>query len=593
MDPILQKNIDSLLEDLRQTGHDTSDPVTKLMLAALSHQVQKIIDEINRLPRKVVKRLCATYIPANKVKAFPALCMVLPTVKSKKGMEIHPLADDASFTFKLDNKKNLTYLPLFRNNLLPLDGIHVLKNREFIFNGEKIDLNFSREGRVWLGLQLPAEVDTLENVSFYIKGTSGVLPEKILIGNEETRLSFVTADKLSEVPMMEPFDSQQMSNESAEMMRNWQNILSPGETGTLLYINDRLRDRDVFKFKGFPKVFQQLMEEKELEKLENTPMLWILFDFGQSYKVPADIKIIPNVMPVVNVNISTVTLTSSNPVAKLTKEEGSYFLGLVETSLQTKKQGFSEISEEVIVRDFDAEVYNPEELYRDIRTLYNRFIEDYHAFVDYHALKDGELLRNMREVVNRISKSLPDVTARKDKFDEGVYVMRSISLAGQPVPVKVSYLTTSGKLGNTPKRGDIMENKKAASLERNVKVVENSEGGTDKATPDQEYELLRYYTLTADRLFTKMDIDAFLRLQLLKEFGKEEIKRIAHSISIEGAGGATKLVRGLYIDISFRDKKNYHKALDISLDKKLHTMITERSCIAMPIIITLIDSSKD
>ena len=267
MDPILQKNIDSLLEDLRQTGHDTSDPVTKLMLAALSHQVQKIIDEINRLPRKVVKRLCATYIPANKVKAFPALCMVLPTVKSKKGMEIHPLADDASFTFKLDNKKNLTYLPLFRNNLLPIDGIHVLKNREFIFNGEKIDLNFSREGRVWLGLQLPAEVDTLENVSFYIKGTSGVLPEKILIGNEETRLSFVTADKLSEVPMMEPFDSQQMSNESAEMMRNWQNILSPGETGTLLYINDRLRDRDVFKFKGFPKVFQQLMEEKELEKL--------------------------------------------------------------------------------------------------------------------------------------------------------------------------------------------------------------------------------------------------------------------------------------------------------------------------------------
>lgn len=84
-----------------------------------------------------------------------------------------------------------------------------------------------------------------------------------------------------------------------------------------------------------------------------------------------------------------------------------------------------------------------------------------------------------------------------------------------------------------------------------------------------------------------MDIDAFLRVQLLKEFGKDEIKRISYSISIQGAGGERKLVRGLYIDIFFKDAKNYQKAMSIALDRKLHQLIIDKSCIAMPIFICI------
>ena len=195
-------------------------------------------------------------------------------------------------------------------------------------------------------------------------------------------------------------------------------------------------------------------------------------------------------------------MTQSSPIAKLTKDDGSFFLNIVETSLPSQKQGFNAVSDDVIVRDFDAGCYDKEILHRDVRNLYNRFIEDYHAFVDYHSLKDGELVRTLREVVNKIGKSVSDAPDAKNSFEEGTYVMRSVGLIGKPTTVKVNYLTTNGRLGNAPKSGMSMENRKDAALEKDVRIILSAAGGEDKGGPDLRYEMLRYYTLTADRLYT-------------------------------------------------------------------------------------------
>ena len=136
-----------------------------------------------------------------------------------------------------------------------------------------------------------------------------------------------------------------------------------------------------------------------------------------------------------------------------------------------------------------------------------------------------------------------------------------------------------------PKVGDTFENKKLPTIEKELTVLVPAMGGTDKATLDERYENLRYYTLTNDRLFTKKDIEAFLRKELISEFGKGEIKRIFIEINIEGTAGETKLQRGLYITIKFKDKKNYEKAINTSLKNRLYQKIINRSCISMPIVI--------
>jgi hypothetical protein len=90
-----------------------------------------------------------------------------------------------------------------------------------------------------------------------------------------------------------------------------------------------------------------------------------------------------------------------------------------------------------------------------------------------------------------------------------------------------------------------------------------------------------------------MDIDAFLRKELLAEFGKDEFRRIFVKMSIEGAGGPQQLQRGLYINIEFKDRKNYEHAQSMAYDRLMEQRIRNRSCIAMPIIITLKNLEED
>ncbi len=592
MDPIVRTNIDELILELKKTDMNIDDPVSKLMVSTLLHQAQKIRDEIENIPAKVLDRLCSYFIPKNKLDAMPALCFVQPSLKNKKDIEPHTLIDGISFTYKIDSKLTLSYYPLFRNNIVPFTTSHILTSRFLVSRDSRVDLHAPENGQVWIGLELPAEIDTLENMSFYIKGTSGLLPEKIYIGNNMTELSYATGDNISEIPMMEPFDAQQTTPSSIETLSSWKSILTGVEGGRLIYITESIKDRDIFKCKAYPKSFQQLLESNDLDKFENNT-LWILFDFGEACEVPLDIEIIPNVVPVVNVNINSVTLTRSSPIAKLTKADGSFFLNVIETSLPARKQGFNVVGDEVIIRDFDCKSYDSSVLYRDVRNLYNRFVDDYHAFVDYHDLKDGEVVRSLREIVNKIGKSVTLPQEIKNKYDTGVYAMRSIGIGNQISSIKLSYLTSFGRLGNKPQVGDVMENRKDAAIEKDIKVIVAATGGEDMAGADERYEMLRYYTLTSDRLFTKMDIDAFLRMQLLKEFGKDEIKRICYEITVQGVGGAEKLMRGLFIDIRFKDQKNFGKALSSSFDRRLKQLLLDKSCLSMPVIVNLVNIESE
>ena len=343
----------------------------------------------------------------------------------------------------------------------------------------------------------------------------------------------------------------------------------------------------MFKPRAYPRVFQQWLEDETLDCFDaNT--LWLQLEFPEGYSVPDTCNITANVLPVVNVDVNSLTLTQASPIAKLQNKEDSFFLSILETSSLSHKQGFNMNAEEIIVRDFDASCYNNGSLYRDVRNLYNRFIDDYYAFIEYNGIKDGEVLKQLRETINRVGKSVGESNA-KFKFDSGTYVMKNMNQFPTTSSTKVSYLTTLGAIGNTPQVGETMENKKLPAIEQKVNIVVSAMGGTDKVSADKMYEQLRYYSLTNDRLYTKMDIEAFVRKEVMTMFGKEEFKRIFIRLNVEGAGGPSTLQRGLYIDIEFKDKKNYDKALQNSFDKLMKQKIDGKSCISMPIIINLIN----
>lgn len=172
--------------------------------------------------------------------------------------------------------------------------------------------------------------------------------------------------------------------------------------------------------------------------------------------------------------------------------------------------------------------------------------------------------------------------------------MKNIRQAANSSVTKVSFLTTQGTLGNSLTVGtntgssSKLECKKLPIIESNVPVVVSAIGGKDKATADERYELIRYYSLTNDRLYTKMDVEAFVRKELIAIYGKEEFKRINVNVHIEGAAEKETVQRGLYVDIELKDKKNYEKALNTQLKETLYRSVVNNSCISMPIIICII-----
>lgn len=598
MDNDIKKRVYDAVESLKKVSledidFDNLDPVAKMLLVALVNEGQKIHDGIADIPRKIVERFCSDFIPYDKVGATPAITVVNPEFKSPSFQNTITVENGVSFQYKKkDSKLQLNYLPLLRTLLLPHSNMFLLSGTMFRDSGGMIPIHTSFPNRVWLGLETAAEVESLKGLSMMIKGTGGILPKHIYVAadnrSSETReLEISTMHEMENIGFLEPFDAQQSSNVFFGILDKWKDSLLNLEDRSLIYITDGTKDRDLLKRHAFPKCFQLWLENDMLDRF-STDILWLRLDFPEGYIVPDTIEIAINAVPVVNVDVSSVMLTQGNPIAKLQKGDDSFFLQVLETTMASHRQGFDMISDIVSIRDFEASRYDNADLYRDVRTLYNRFLDDYYAFIEYNGLKDGELLNRLRETVNKLGKSVGEVND-KFRFDSGTYVMRHISQVNQNDSIRVSFMTTMGNSGNMPLHGQTMEIRRLPGINQKVPVLVDATGGTDKASVDARYELLRYFSLTNDRLYTKMDIDAFLRKEIMLVFGKEEYHRIFPRIHIEGTGGDKRLCRGLYIDIEFKDRKNYDRAMNLNFGLMMKRRITALSCIAMPIIITLVN----
>jgi hypothetical protein len=593
MEVELEKKINETISQLNKLSseeidYNNMDPIAKMMLVALLGESQKIQDQLDAIGQKVTDRYCTDFIPRKNIEAIPAIALISPTVKQKKDIGFVSIDSGASFTYK-DNISHLqlNYLPIFHTEALLYSKVFTLTHHMMKDGDNNRPINMDNKNIVWVGIVTDTEVESVKGLSLLIKGTSGINPEHIYVGQESKEMIFSTMQSMENIEMAEPFDAQQSSGQFFSYINEWRERLINMDNASLICITDETQDRDLFKPRSFPKGFLQWLEDDVLDLfVQNT--LWIQLEFPKGYEVPDTFEAELNVFPVVNVDINQVTLTQTVPVAKLQKQNDSFFMSIVETSNTSHNQGFNMMKEDIIVRDYDAACYNNGDLYRDVRNLYNRFLDDYYAFVEYNSIKDGELLKQLREAINKLGKSVGGNNS-KYKFDSGTYAMRNMNQYPPSQSVKVSYMTTQGEKGNIPKLGESMENKKIPMIDTKLKIVVAPMGGTDKASADKRYELLRYYSLTNDRLYTKMDIDAFLRKEIIAKFGKEEFKRIFIKINIEGVGGEHSLQRGLYIDIEFKDKKNYEKAVNESFDKQMKQKIDSKSCISMPIMIGLIN----
>ncbi len=412
MDIELERKIAELTEYLKEISTDSldyqmMDPIARMMLVALLHESQKIQDTIDSVSEKIIDHYCENFIPRKNVNAMPAVALVAPSFKKGKDSETTVVNSGVSFTYKnAGSKTAIEYLPLFKNTLIPYDEVYVITKNRMISNTKTIEVSMEKDNIVWVGINTQSELESLKGFSLFIKGCDTVIPKKIsVLSNDTTELQFCSMHRLEDIDMLEPFDAQQATGKFMSILKYWKESLQDLHNGSLYYITDDIKDRDVFKRKTFPRFFQNWLENEVLDCFnENT--LWLQIEYPENYVVPENCSVILNTLPIVNISVNTVTLTQSSPIAKLQKQEDSFFVQVLETSNSTHKQGFGMNTEDIVIRDFDAACYNNGDLYRDVRNLYNRFVEDYYAFIEYNGLKDGEDIKRLKELINKIGKSV-------------------------------------------------------------------------------------------------------------------------------------------------------------------------------------------
>lgn len=598
MDAQQQEKLAGLLDRIKgwtdeQLEANTMDPVIKMLITSLLSEVQGIQDSLEQMGQRVLERYYEDFIPRRLSSAMPAITLVQPSLKSLSKVEITAVDSMFSFSFKSPNQKlPINYVPLLRSNVYPVEigalfTHRLFRARDFLTNEV---LPKEKANVVWLGLSLSGEVDSLGGLTILVKGTDGVAPVSISIGDTGNKLEFAGMDRIEDIEMIEPFDAQQTSGYFLSILQNWKESLTEMEDSTLIYLIDNRKDRDLFRTKSYPSVFQFCLTSEAIDAIPGE-ILWLKLTFPENYVVTDKFEVVFNVFPVVNVDLNQIILTDASPIAKLQKYDDSFFMGVLQPSNNDKRGGYGKEWEEFLIRDFDTSCYHEGDLYRDVRNLFHHFVEDYYAFLDFNGIKDGELIRRLRETVNKIGKAVGRANSRYN-YDSGTYAMKNIAFPERTSATRVAYMTTRGSAGNEPKLGSTLENKRIPAFDKVVAVMSDASCGRDKASVDERYELLRYYAMTNDRLYTKMDIDAFLRKELLSEFGKDEYPRIDIRIHIEGHAGDRGIRRGLYIDLLFRDKKNYDRAQETSLAVRVRNRICTRSCISMPIEIALVNLDK-
>ena len=463
MDIELEKNINAAVEYLKEISNEKldfrlMDPIAKMMLVSLLHESQKIKDYVDGIGERIIERFCEDFIPRREIEAMPALSVIEAKFKPKKDSETIIIGNNASFVYKIgDSKNQINYIPIFNTLCIPYQNLYILNPQKLCVGDKVYDIIMDKPNCIWIGINTKAEIDSLKGLSLIIEGTNGILPEHIFVGSEDYELEYSDMTKMENIEMVEPFDSQQSSGQFFSIIENWKDTLTNMVNQSLIFITDETKDRDVFKQRAYPKIFEKWVEEDGLNSFDEST-IWLKLEFQNDYIIPENISIKINVMPITNIDINNVTLTQISPIAKLQKQDNSFFLQIIETSNAANKQGFNMSKDDIIVRDFDASCYHEGNLYRDIRTIYNHFIDDYYAFIEFNGIKDGETIKQLRDLINKIGKSVGTHNS-KYSFDSGTYVMKNMNQYPQSSSIKVSFTSTLGKLGNTPILGETMENK--------------------------------------------------------------------------------------------------------------------------------------
>lgn len=482
-----------------------SDPVAKMMLVALAHQSCEIERKMDQTVERLSERFCDQVLLQSNLKAQPAVTVL----SIGNGRECTPyfIDENDAFTYK---PTKCNYRPIFKTRIVPGRLMACFMNNTLLQPDKQPvqatwpDNRYNKE--LWLAFDAAGEVNTLEDVMIAL---SHPLPDDSLtaeVGDVQIPLSLVMEDMPRTL------------NSNFMLAEFWKKSLV--YYGLWLYRFGKCSNKRTLHRGEIPAWIMDSYAQEILEPFIGNRFLWIRIKTDWGISLPLDTAILLNCIPAVNYDIQDVKLNYSEPIQRLENDKtGTYFLDVVQNQEQ---------AQDFFIRDFDVNQYDNERIREDVTNLYRHYVNDYFAFVDSNSLHDGATLRSLRQSMMQVYDSLDEFRSGNVRRYGGTYAIRNPRNNQQPMVL--TYFTTNGERGNLLRRGGRLTSTNAAVGD--VEALIDATGGRNKVRDVKtRKELARHIVNSNDRLFTKMDLLQYCKVEFMRTFGEEAISYCQISLS--------------------------------------------------------------
>ena len=472
-----------------------SDPVAKMMLVALAYQSCEIERKMEQTVARLSEHFCDQVLLRSNLKAQPAVTVL----GVGNGGEYTPYFIDENDVFAYKPAR-CNFRPIFKTRIIPGRLAACFMDNSLLQPGKPpVQATWPdnrHTGEIWLAFDAAGEVNTLEDVMVAFS-----LPPDMLVaevGDVQIPMSLVMEDMPRTL------------NSNFMLMEFWKKSLV--YYGLWLYRFGQCPNKRTLHRGEIPTWIMDAYAQDIIEPFIGNRYLWIRIKSAKRISLPPDTAILLNSIPAVNYDIQDVKLSYSEPIQRLENDKTStFFLDVVQNQEQTQ---------EFFIRDFDVCQYDNERIREDITNLYRHYVDDYFAFVDSNSLHDGATLRSLRQSMMQVYDSLDEYRSGNIRPYGGAYAIRKPRNNQQPMVL--TYFTTNGGRGNLLRRGGRLISTNAAVGE--VEALIDATGGRNKIRDIKtRKELTKHIVNSNDRLFTKIDLLQYCKMEFMRAFGEEAI----------------------------------------------------------------------
>ena len=482
-----------------------SDPVAKMMLVAMAHQSCEIERKMDQTVARLSEQFCDQVLQRSNLQAQPAVSVV----NIGNGREYTPyyIYENDTFTYKA---AKCNFRPIFRSRIVPGRIVACFMNNMLLQpNSTPLQATWPdnrHKDEIWLAFDAAGEVNTLEDAMIAF---SHPLPSDMLmaeVGDVQIPMSLVMED------------TPRTLNSNFMLMEFWKKSLV--YYGLWLYRFGKCSNKRTLHRGEIPAWIMDAYSQEIIEPFVGNRYLWIRIKASKGISLPLNTAILLNSIPVVNYDIQDVKLSYSEPIQRLENDKTStFFLDVVQNQEQ---------AQEFFIRDFDVCQYDNERIREDITNLYHHYVNDYFAFVDSNSLHDGATLRSLRQSMMLVYDSLDEYRSGNTRPYGGAYAIRNPRNNQQPMVL--TYFTTNGERGNLLRRGGRLTSTNAAVGD--VEALIDATGGRNKIRDIKtRKELAKHIVNSNDRLFTKIDLLQYCKMEFMRAFGEDAIGYCQISLS--------------------------------------------------------------